>query len=423
MRTAPAQPAALQRYIDEARGLTIEDLVALALKAPSILASRARVDMARGDLAQAGLRPNPTASFERRDEIGGADNQLMAGITWPLDLSRKSGRTDVARQQLVGAEQVAADLERQLAATVRRQASRLLAAVRQLEIQETISNAARQTRELLAARAESGAGLPLERDIADVEWRRAEADLARQRAGADTALAELRALVGLPAETPLFLSETLEAAARRRATEPPSALDAAAIARTVDARPDVRAAESQIALAAARTDLLRRDARPDVSLIGSYMRMDAGFSQLGLDAGGQAVPIRGVFHNATFGAMVSLPWRNRQQGAIAASTAAESAARHDLEALRLSVSAQIDAARVREEQAGRVWEIYSGGLRDLAAKNLEVTRESHRLGRATLVQVLAETRRYLEVETAYTGALLDTLDARFALASALGVIR
>jgi cobalt-zinc-cadmium efflux system outer membrane protein len=238
------------------------------------------------------------------------------------------------------------------------------------------------------------------------------------------ALTKLKALVGLPPESPLLLRENLEALVRRGPIPDVSIrVDAAAITRAIDTRPDVRAAESQIAIAIARTDLLRREARADVSLIGSYMRMDAGFPQLGLTATGQPVPIRDVFHNVSFGAMVTMPLRNRQQGAIAASTAAETAASHERDALRLTVSAEIEASRVREQEARRVLEVYSGGLRDLALKNLEVTRESHRLGRATLVEVLAETRRYLEVETAYTDALLGMLTARIALASALGVVR
>lgn len=419
----PGQGESTRRYFDEARGLTIDDLVALALeKAPSILATRARVDVARGDLAQAGLRPNPSASFEWRDEVGGMDNQSLVGISWPLDVARRGARTNVARQQVVGAERTQAESERQLAAAVRHQMGVLLAAVRQFDVRESLLNAAGQTRDLLAARAESGAGPPLERDVAEVEWRRAEADLALQRAETDVALAELKALVGLPPESPLLLRESLEAMVRRGPIGGPI-VDAAAIARAVETRPDLRVAENQIAVAVARTDLLRREARPDVSLMGSYMRMDAGFSQLGLTATGQPVPIRGVFHNVTFGAMVTVPWRNRQQGAIAASTASEMAARLERDALRLAVSAEIETARVREQQARRVMEIYSGGLRDLAYKNLEVTRESHRLGRATLVEVLAETRRYLEIETAYTEALLHILNARIALATALGVVR
>jgi cobalt-zinc-cadmium efflux system outer membrane protein len=421
---APAQSETVKRYVDEARGLLVEELVALALeKAPSILASRARVDIARGDLTQAGLRPNPMATVERRDEVGGTDNQTMVGVMWPLDLSRRSGRTNVARQQVAGAGYRAADDERLLAAAVRGQVARLLAAVRQLEVRERIWNAARQTRDLLASRAESGAGTPLDRDVAEVESRRAEADLARQRAATDVALAELKALVGMPPDAPLLVRETLEATVRRAAIADTPVLNAATAATLVDARADVRAAESAIALAAARTDLFRREARPDVNVTGSYMRMNAGFGQLGLGPGGQPTPIRGLFHNVAIGVTVTVPWRNRLQGAIAAAVAAEAAARHEREALRLIVSTEIEAARVREQHARRVWEIYSGGLRDLAAHNLDVTRESQQLGRASLVDVLAETRRYLEVETAYTEALFELLNARIALASAMGVVR
>jgi len=198
---------------------------------------------------------------------------------------------------------------------------------------------------------------------------------------------------------------------------------ARADAAAIDARPDVRAADVQVALAAARTDLLKREAKPEVSVTGSYWRMDAGFPQLGVDPSGQLAPIRSLFHSVSIGAMVSVPWRNRQQGTIAASVAAEAAARHDREALRLSASAEIETARARDEQARAAWAIYAGGLRDLAAANLNVMRESHRLGRATLLEVLAETRRYLEVETACTEALLEVVNARIALASAHGVIR
>jgi len=418
------QGAPAPRYIDDQRGLTIEDLVALALtQAPSIRASRARLEVARGEVTQAGLRPSPTASFEWRDQVGGIDNQLMIGVAWPLDLSRQTGRTSVAQQQVAGGEQMQADAERLLAAGVRRQAGRLLAAVRQLGIRERIADATRETRDLLAARAASGAGPPIERDVADVEWRRAQAELAKQRADVEVAAAELRGLVGLPPGAPLQLRDTLDAVVRGGAIAPGRASDPAADAAAIDARPDVRAAAVQVALASARTDLLKREARPDVSVTGSYWRMDAGFPQLGVAPSGGFAPIRDVFHSVAIGAMVLVPCRNRQQGTIAASVAAEAAARHDRDAVRLSASAEIEAARAREDAARAAWAIYAGGLRDLAAANLQVMRESHRLGRATLLEVLMETRRYLDIETACTEALLEVVNARVALASAQGVIK
>jgi outer membrane protein TolC len=381
------------------------------------------VDSARAELTQAELRPSPSASVEWRDQIAGPDNQLMLNVMWPLDLSRRDGRTAVAREQIASAGFVQAEHERQLAGAIWRQSAVLLAAIRQAEIRDRLWQTARDTRDLLAARVASGASPPLERDVAEVESRRAEAEFARQQAAVDVAAAELAGLIGLPPGSPVLLRDPLEVIVRRGALAGGSALAGTASVQALEARPDVRAASSQIALAAARADLLRRDARPEVSVTGSYWRMNAGFPQFGFDASGRPAPIHDLFHSVSFGATVSVPWSNRQQGAIAAAAAEETAARHDRDARRVAAAAEIEAARARDAQARRVWAIYDGGLRDLALQNLEVVRQSHGLGGATLIQVLAETRRYLEVETASTEALLEVVNARVALATAMGVLR
>jgi outer membrane protein TolC len=49
--------------------------------------------------------------------------------------------------------------------------------------------------------------------------------------------------------------------------------------------------------------------------------------------------------------------------------------------------------------------------------------QSYELGRATVIDVLAEQRRYLEVERAYTAALRAAYEARTALTRALGDVR
>jgi cobalt-zinc-cadmium efflux system outer membrane protein len=189
------------------------------------------------------------------------------------------------------------------------------------------------------------------------------------------------------------------------------------------ARPDIRLAEAQLALTSARGDLVRLEAKPDVSLGGSYMRMNTGFALFGLDSSGARMPIRGVFHNLSIGATVTLPWRDRRQGDIAAAVAQTQAARHELEARRIAASAEIDVARVRVQNLEQALAIYGNGLRALAVKNLEVVRQSYELGRATLLDVLNEARRYLDIETSYTDVLVDTLLARSDLASAMGATR
>jgi cobalt-zinc-cadmium efflux system outer membrane protein len=407
-------------HLDPARGLSIEALVEFALReAPRVLAIRAREDEARGLLDQAGRRPNPTLSAERREQIAGIGRQTIVGVAWPLDLFRLEGRTQLAGEQLEQARLTTTEAEWSLADEIRRRGGRALALVRQLDVSESVTRAARETRDLLAARVESGASPALERDQAEVEWRRLETLSIRLRADADSALVELAALAGLEPGEPLVLRDPLEAVVTTQranpVTDPPG--------QAAESRPDVLAATAAIAVADARRDLLSREGRVDASVTVGYMEMRAGFPQLGLDAAGRALPIQGRTDNVMAGVVLKLPWRNRNQGAVAAAGASADAARHARDARTLEARADIESARVRDAAAARALGVFAGGLLDLAARNLAVVRESHLIGRGTLVDVLDETRRYLDLETSYTAALLEAYDARAALVNALGVIR
>jgi outer membrane protein TolC len=59
-------------------------------------------------------------------------------------------------------------------------------------------------------------------------------------------------------------------------------------------------------------------------------------------------------------------------------------------------------------------------VRTLARQNLDVVRQTFELGRATVFDVLAEQRRFLEIEQAYTTALREAWDAHAALKLAMG---
>ena len=62
-------------------------------------------------------------------------------------------------------------------------------------------------------------------------------------------------------------------------------------------------------------------------------------------------------------------------------------------------------------------------IRDLARQNVEVQLEAYDLGRTPLTDLLAEQRRYLDVEAAYTSVLSRAYEARVALRRAQGEIR
>jgi cobalt-zinc-cadmium efflux system outer membrane protein len=406
------------KYIDATEGLSLADAIARAIEGePSLRAARSDIDAARGMQSQAGLRPNPTLSFEQREEPAGTDNQTMIGVEWALDLFRKPGRLGVAERELEVARFSATDRERLLASEVRLRYGQAAAAVRELTVADDVVAAARRQFELLQKRVESGAAPPLERDLLDVELQRFESERLLAAGRADAAMAELKPWLGLRADAPLALRETLEMLVARELTTGTPAGDPDA------ARSDVREAEARVQVAEARIDRARREGRFDVNVFGNYTRMDAGFPQLGLGPDGAFERVRGLSHYVSAGATVMVPLLNRNQGEIAAAQAERTAAEARLEATSLAARAELASAAARDAQARRAVSLYSSRVRGLARQNLDVVRQTYELGRATVFDVLTEQRRFLDVERAYTGALREAWEASTALRRARGEVQ
>ena len=409
------------RYIDPVNGLSLEDAIARALeREPSLRATRAQVEVSRGLQAQASLRANPFVSFVQQEEPSGTDNQTRVEVQWPLDLFRKEGRMTVAERELDVVQHAAIERERLLTADVRVKYGAVVAAARALSISETLLTATTRQETLAASRVEQGAAAPLDRDMLRVEVQRLLADRAVQSGLVERALLELKRVMGLNPEAALTLREPLEQIVMR---EQASDVYVAGDLEAAASRSDVRQAEAQVAVAEAQIDRAKRESRLDVSLVGMYMRMDAGFPQAGFGQTGNLERVRGVFHYVSGGAMVTLPVLNRNQGAVAALQAQRAAATAQADATRLTAETDIAAARGRDVHAREALKAFSADTMTLARQNLDVVRQTYELGRATLVDVLNEQRRYLELERAYTDVLREAFEARQTLKTALGEIR
>jgi outer membrane protein, heavy metal efflux system len=414
---SPAPVAA--QFVNADTGMTLADAIARALaQEPTLRSVRTEVDIAKGERVQAGLRPNPSVSFMQQFEPGGTDSQTRVEMEWPLDLSRKDGRVAVADRALEANAFAVSDRERLLAAEVRMKYGEVVSAVRDLSVGDDLIATTTRQAELLRARVDQGAIPPLERNIVEVELRRLEADRLLQAGRADTVLFELKRLVGLTATAPLQLRDSLEALVLRDVDGPSLPSSAAA-----GSRADVQEAEARILVADAQIDRVRRDGRFDLSVLGSYMRMDAGFPQLGFTPQGDLTRVRGLFHYFSVGAMMTVPLRNQNQGVVTSAQAERAGAAARLEAVQLTAEAEIAAASARDQRARSAIAIYTGGARELARQNLDVVSQTYELGRATVFDVLAEQRRYLDFEHAYSNALREAYEARTALRRALGEVR
>lgn len=407
-RTAPA-------LIDAETGMSLDEAVARALaQEPLVRAGRSEIDVSRGRLQQAGLRPNPTLSFEHRIEPAGTDTQTTAGVEWPLELFRRSARVRTARHELDTAQFVARDRERVLAANVRMHYGAAAAAARDVAVAAEVATTAGRQLELIRTRVDAGSTPPLERDLMEVEVSRFQTEAWLAAGRAEAALVRLKQLLGVLPGEPLTLQQSIEVLV---AADPmPSSDTEGAIA----ARPDVREADTRVAVAEARIEQAQREGRVDLSVYGMFMRMDAGFPQQGFGGSGTLERVRGRFNYVAGGLMVMVPLFNRNQGQVAAAVAEQSVAEARRDAAELAARAEVAEAHARDTQAQRAVALFAGGIRDLARRNLDVVRETFQLGRATVFDVLAEQRRYLEIERAYTGALRDAWEARTSLKGALG---
>jgi outer membrane protein, heavy metal efflux system len=401
-------------FVDPRDGLSLEQAIRRAFdREPSLRAARTSLDAARDARVQAGLRKNPSLTVDLRGEPAGTDNQTMISVEWPLDLFRRDGREAVADREMTAVQLSIADRERVLASDVRARFGDVLAASRDLALLEELIDVVRRQHDLLRSRVDEGASPPLERDLLDVEQRRLEADRLLQLGRTERAMFELKRMIGASPSDIVRVRETLEDMVNREST-------GTVTADVAEPRSDVREAEARIAVADAKIDRAQREGRFDVSLFGGYTRMDAGFPQFGVSSLGTPERVHGVFHYVSGGATVTLPFFNRNQGEVAAAQAERTGAIASHEAARLSAETEVATARAFDQRAREAVQRYGATAHTLARQNLSVIAQSYELGRTTIFEVIAEQKRYIELERAYTETLRAAYEARTALTRALG---
>ena len=296
--------------------MTADQAVALALENNGELqALRKEVDAARALVKQAGLRSNPTLNATGAKQINGADNNQMAEVMLPLELGgRRAARIAVAQRELEAREFELANQERLLAADVRLKFGEALAAIKKLDVTEKTLAAAKQGYELVAARVTEGKIAPLEQNIFLVEVNRLQSIRETAEGKVETAMFELRNMIGMKPEEPLRLRGDFD---NLIATLPSLAESTDNALRD---RPDLQGARTVEQLAAAKIEQAKSEGRIDASVKTGYQRMNSSFPLSGFDDHGVLRPIQDVFHFFTFGVEIDLPVRNRNQGAVEAAT-------------------------------------------------------------------------------------------------------
>lgn len=413
-RRPRAEGATVGLYFDPAGGVTADEAVARALAANGeLLAMREEVESARALVKQAGFRANPRLDVSGSKTVRGPDNQVMAEVMQPLELGgRRASRVRVAEREVEVREAALADRERVLAAEVRAKFGEALAEVLKLGVTEELLNNSQRGYHLVVARVLEGRTAPLEQNQVLVEVNRLRSMREMGRGRAEVALLELRNLMGVEVSEPLRLRGDFDGLID------PLPPVAEATARALDTRADILAARASEALAESRIASARAGGRADAEVRAGYQRTRSGYMLDGIDGAGRLAPIDETFNSVTFGVTLTLPVRDRNLGAIEAAAADLEAAKRRREFLELTVRREVAAAYAAYDAAARASEIYRVGVRGQADQNLTVIRRTYELGSKTLLDYIAEQRRYIELENDYVESVLQTYLARVRVASA-----
>lgn len=400
--------AAVAKYLDNAQGKTADELVAEALaNHGEIAALRKEAEAAEALIKQARLRPNPSLEVGGTRQIGGADNSQMVQGSLPLELGgRRAARIRVAERELEIRRLAVAERERQVAFEVRAKFGEALANALKLKFAEEMVVLRTEHYNLIAATVQEGRRPPLEQNMEAVELNRLRAMQMMADGKTEISFLELRNLAGFEPQTPLRLKGGFD-----------DLLDflppvAEAVISALRERPDLQGARAVELLAAARIEQARSEGRFDAEVSVGFQRMRSGFPLQGIDEAGNLRMIDSTFNFFTFGVTLNLPVRNRNQGTIEAAIFEEEAARRRREFGELTIRREVVAAYARFQAAARAMEIYRVGVREQAAANLQVVRQTYELGSKTLLDYIAEHHRFVEIENGFIDAQLETYTAR-----------
>jgi outer membrane protein, heavy metal efflux system len=365
-------------------------------------------------MRQAGLRPNPTIDFEQttgRFTGSAGESEMSIGVAVPLEVGGQRGRRiELARAELEAAEAEVADRERRLAGDVLQTYAEALAALRELEITEGLTDIDLKTVAVVQARVSEGDAAPLELSLLRVEADRLRARRTLIEGRLRASLLRLKMFAGVPPAETLRLRDEIRTPNLR---QPPGSLEAATDI-ALRERPDLRLARLNEEVARAGLRLARSANAPDVTAFTKYAVSRAAFDD---------TPV-GVLTDKdkllTFGVSVGLPVLNRNQGAKAEAALAITQAKARREFLEAVVRSEVASAYARYEATRASLLTFEQGVIGRSTENIKTIRAAYEIGAFSVTELLTEQRRLVDSQREFTELLSERYRALADLQQAMG---
>ncbi len=366
--------------------------LAIANNLDLVAARRGRA-VREAQVQTAGQHPNPDLVFESTKDTP----HQMLSLDIPFEPWKRSGRIDLAREELKLADVDDASAMQALRRSVRLAFYGLLAAEEGATLAQSMVEVATRVREVAQARFEEGAAPRLDVMGAELGLARAQADLELVRSARLAAQAELNGLLNRPPTQPLAVAGDLA----ETALLPPVG---EVVARAAAGNAELRAAEHEVAIEDRRLGLLKGERFPTpVFSLGAVFNAPGEF-----DVGYRA------------GVSLAVPIFDRNQGQIAGSLVLADQARTRRDARRRSVEAKAYAAHARAEAQRAQVTAYRDTLVPTATTIESLAEEGYRLGRSPVLAVLEAQRTLRDAKSEYLASLLSLQSALADLEDVLG---
>ncbi len=412
-----ATPISRELYLDPA-GLGLEQLVQSAMtRNGELIAARQRTLEAQGLLRQAGFRPNPVLETELSSGAptgSSGEREFSIGYAHTFELGgKRSNRVAVAEIDLEIAQLEIRDRERVVRAEVLERYIAAMSAIRNFEAMAQQREVAEQGLTITRQRVAAGESPRVEEMVLQADVGRLEAERLVLESEVQQAILLLRVVAGFDAAESLRLQPDGDRVAVSTTLED-------AIAAGLASRPDLAALRREEARSAAEVQLARSERTPDIAALFRYTDSRSQFDYFGFNAAGVLSPIQDRDRLLTGGLSITLPILNRNQGHVQAATARQSAATARREYLERSVRAEITGAFSRYLAARRAAQMFQERVIKPSEESVTVLRASYAAGEVQLFDVVAEQRRFIDTQKAYTEAIRQEALARVALERAVG---
>jgi outer membrane protein, heavy metal efflux system len=373
--------------------ITLDQAIELALKNnPGLKAGRTIMDQSRAQEVTAGLRPNPTLSWDSQfmpvfhpslfsTETLNELQQFDMGIGYLIERGKKrQRRLDAARDQTRVTQAQVFDAERTLTFNVAQQFINVLLAKSNLDFATQDLASFRHTVSINEERYKAGdisQGDLLKTKIQLLQF---ETDVTSARLAKVQALASLRQLIGydsVPRDydvigdleyAPITVRlDDLEATALRE-------------------RPDLRAANLGINAARSQLALARANGKQDLNAAFDYSHV-SGFS------------------SGTTSFTIPLAFFNRNQGEIARTRFALNQSEFNAKASQETVLTDVKNAYEAVKTDQEVVDLYRSGYLKQAQESRDISEFAYQQGAAALLDFLDAERSYRSTQLAYRQAL------------------